>query len=418
MRMQPNIDGLRNRRLLLVAAVSALLVGLALTTSSALAGVLSQTLTIGQAATAVSAHNAIMAPDVPSNDAIMELIPESSAPPNGGFAVAGQRFVLDLFVNAGTHTNVEAQQSYLTFTYSLLQNVDVNQEGTCAITNTVTQDYTLFGDTLQNELCNGPGPCVLRHVSTPPGYLAFASGGGLSGCPPTRGCGGSFRVAQIGLCATNPGRAVLHWQFSPPDPITRDTEIVDTASEIVSDQTGFTDYIINIEAPTPAPTSTPERRLVGHVDWQGPPSQPSSLQQEPIILTLYSAAGERNFPVQNTDASGFFTSSLAGLTNGLYQWRVKGPKYLANSGSVDLTGAGATSVDMGLMRTGDANDDNVVNAVDFSIITATFGKAHGDPGYDDRADFNGEQVVNVMDVSLHKSNYGTGGAPPIGPGGP
>ena len=34
------------------------------------------------------------------------------------------------------------------------------------------------------------------------------------------------------------------------------------------------------------------------------------------------------------------------------------------------------------------------------------------------ADFNGDQVVNVIDFSLHKANFGTSGAPPIGPGGP
>jgi hypothetical protein len=44
---------------------------------------------------------------------------------------------------------------------------------------------------------------------------------------------------------------------------------------------------------------------------------------------------------------------------------------------------------MGLMRTGDCNNDNVVGAVDFTILKATFGKALGEPGYDDRADFTG-----------------------------
>ena len=70
---------------------------------------------------------------------------------------------------------------------------------------------------------------------------------------------------------------------------------------------------------------------------------------------------------------------------------------------------------MGLMRVGDANNDNVINAVDFTLLKSTFGKSMGDPGYDDRADFNGDLVVNSGDFTLLKGNFGIGGAPPIGP---
>jgi hypothetical protein len=70
---------------------------------------------------------------------------------------------------------------------------------------------------------------------------------------------------------------------------------------------------------------------------------------------------------------------------------------------------------MGLQRAGDCNNDNVVNAVDFTILKGTFGKSVGQPGYDDRADFNGDQVVNASDFSLQRANFGIAGAPPIGP---
>ena len=139
------------------------------------------------------------------------------------------------------------------------------------------------------------------------------------------------------------------------------------------------------------------------------------LQQLPVTLTLKLGAIETNYPSQNTDASGYFTVSVAGLPNGTYDWRVKGPKYLANAGTVALTGATTTSVEMGLMRVGDANNDNVVNATDFTILKATFGKSIGDPGYDDRADFTGERVVNASDFALLRINFGSAGAPPLGP---
>src|SRR5205823_15070810 len=141
-------------------------------------------------------------------------------------------------------------------------------------------------------------------------------------------------------------------------------------------------------------------------------AQPNALQQLPITLTLKSGGSEVNYATLNTDASGFFTVSVAGLANGAYSWRVKGPKYLANGGTVTLTGAARVNVEMGLMKAGDANNDNVINSSDFSILRGTFGRTLGDPGYDGRADFNGDNVVNSSDFNQLRSNFGQGGAPP------
>ncbi len=155
--------------------------------------------------------------------------------------------------------------------------------------------------------------------------------------------------------------------------------------------------------------------IMGHVNWQGRPAQPSALQQLPITLTLKSAATELNYPSQATDATGYFTNSLAGVTSGLYLYRAKGPKYLANSGTVDLTGGAVTNLEIGPMIVGDANDDNRINSLDFTILRNTFGKASGDPGYDGRAEFNGDNVVSTLDFNLLRGNFGLAGAPPIRP---
>src|SRR5205085_8465918 len=150
--------------------------------------------------------------------------------------------------------------------------------------------------------------------------------------------------------------------------------------------------------------------LVGHVTWQGRPAQPNALQQLPVTLTLKSGTTEVNYPSQNTDANGNFTVTT-GLPNGSYSYRVKDPKYLANSGSLTLA-SGTNNQEMGLMRAGDCNDDNVITVSDFNILKNTFGKQNGDPGYDDRADFTGDQVVSVLDFNLMRLNFGTSGAPP------
>lgn len=167
---------------------------------------------------------------------------------------------------------------------------------------------------------------------------------------------------------------------------------------------------------TPTPTATETVMVVSHVVWQGRPGQPNPLQQLPITLTLKSGDNEINYPAQTTDMSGYFTVT-APSDVGSYRWRVKSPMYLANSGTVGLMGAPTTQQEMGLMRAGDANNDNVISALDFNILKGTFGKSVGDPGYDDRSDFTGDQAVNITDFNLLKGNFGQGGAPPILPTG-
>jgi hypothetical protein len=153
--------------------------------------------------------------------------------------------------------------------------------------------------------------------------------------------------------------------------------------------------------------------FVGHITWQGPPPQPSPGQSQPVTLTLRLQTGGPDYEYNyfTTDASGFFTVSVGTLPNGTYNWRVKGPKYLANSGTVTLTGA-PVSQEMGLMRAGDCDNNNVVNAVDFAILRATFGKSSGQAGYDDRADFTADGLVDAVDFTLLKGNFGHAGASP------
>src|SRR5205085_4696379 len=121
--------------------------------------------------------------------------------------------------------------------------------------------------------------------------------------------------------------------------------------------------------------------LMGHVTWDGRDPQPDPSQILPITLTLRSKDGGPyiDYPSQDTDASGFFTVPVAGLANGEYLWRAKGPKFLANSGTLTLTGAPLIQVEMGLMRTGDANNDNFVNVADFNILKIGFGWECGYP---------------------------------------
>src|SRR5207253_653333 len=152
-------------------------------------------------------------------NAFLRLQPGASgncpAPANGGTTTVGCRFVLDLILNAGSNPDATSQQSYLTFTFSLIQNARVTDiTSTSTLTSTATGDLTTFDATLQNEVCNGPGSCTFRGVSVGPGSFAYANGDlDSANCGHGAGCGGVFRVAQVGLCALATGAATLRWQF-------------------------------------------------------------------------------------------------------------------------------------------------------------------------------------------------------------
>ncbi len=179
------------------------------------------------------------------------------------------------------------------------------------------------------------------------------------------------------------------------------------------------------DTPTPTTTPTAPPILIGHVNWEARPSQPNQLQVLPITLTLKSGMTEVNYPTQLTDQYGFFTITLGSLPKGTYTWRADdgasaqhSPNYLANSGVVSIGsigGAPVTNVDMGVMRTGDASNDNWVNISDFNILKVSFDSTCGSPIYDNRTDFTGDCYVNISDFTPLKRNFGQDGAPPVGP---
>jgi hypothetical protein len=111
-----------------------------------------------------------------------------------------------------------------------------------------------------------------------------------------------------------------------------------------------------------------------------------------------------------TDASGFFTVPVQTLPTGVYTWWAKGRSWLATSGSVTLTGAAVTRVELGLQPAGDVNEDNLVDITDFSRLRTAFGTACGGTGYDAWSDFTGNCVVDITDFSLLRGNFGQAGA--------
>lgn len=121
-----------------------------------------------------------------------------------------------------------------------------------------------------------------------------------------------------------------------------------------------------------------------------------------ITLNVYSA-GTSNLAFQNTnlstDPNGNVSVDATGLLIGTkYDFLFKVPIFLSQK----LSGAMFTSplsLDFGIAKSGDLNNDNIVNSLDFSSLNGNWLK--NAPS----ADINGDGIVNSIDFSLMNGNW-------------
>jgi len=156
--------------------------------------------------------------------------------------------------------------------------------------------------------------------------------------------------------------------------------------------------------------ATANAALAGSVTLQGRPPAPDPRWVTSLIgaMTLPGSASSVYTFTATSDSSGHFT--VNGIAPGTYDIYVKNSHTLRNKVTAILT-SGSNQVNLGTLREGDANNDNFVSLIDFSILVSTFGKCQGATGYDDRADFDEDQCVGPLDFSLLAPNYGQAGQP-------
>lgn len=162
---------------------------------------------------------------------------------------------------------------------------------------------------------------------------------------------------------------------------------------------------------TPTPACTPY--AVGHLVWQTIP-QPNARNAQPLTVTIKSGVAEMNATV-SADASGFFTVPLgSSFPTGNTNWRVKGPRHLANCGVLTVISCGPSSFEAGTLRGGDANPttsgNNLINANDFTTLKTIFGQSCPS-GCSSDTDFN--NIVNASDFTVLKGNFGQAGCGPV-----
>lgn len=159
---------------------------------------------------------------------------------------------------------------------------------------------------------------------------------------------------------------------------------------------------------TATPTATTTAAIVdGVVTLEGRPAPPHPDWRVPLRVVVQQGGMSSLSAAPSTDENGRFR--VEGISPGSYDILVKHAKTLQAKRSVVLV-AGPNAVDFGALPAGDANDDNLVNIIDFSILRTTFGLTAGQPGFDSRADFNDNQIVNLLDFSLLRPNFSKLGA--------
>ncbi|MBK8024992.1 MAG: hypothetical protein IPK19_27155 [Chloroflexi bacterium] len=140
---------------------------------------------------------------------------------------------------------------------------------------------------------------------------------------------------------------------------------------------------------------------------QGRPPAPHDQWIAQVTVTVVPSTGGApvfHGAVTTDDVGVFFLC----LTPGDYRMRVQGASSLARVVEILLT-AGDNTVIVPELVSGDANQDNVVNINDFSMLAAAFGLTSDGPGFDARADFNADGVINISDFSLLASSFGQSG---------
>jgi|GEM_PF-7049099 len=272
-------------------------------------------------------------------------------------------FTLDIMVQAGTQP-VNNAELYLTFDPTVLQVV--NPDCTLLATS-IEADLTTFNSMLLNEANNTTG--TIRYDA------------GKLSTPAT----GTFRVATIRLKARAESQGTNVTFVSPTDIFSSGRSVLgSTAGATVAVQTGC---------------------LNGRVMLQSHTSSAGYPVRVGLAPTCRVAA---TYTFSTTlDAVGGF--SVCGMPNGAYCVTVKGAHSLNSQRADVVVPTGDTSINLCTLLEGDANDDNRVAGVDFSILATAYNKTSNDPGFDPRADFNDDRRVSGMDFSLLATNYNRSG---------
>jgi len=156
--------------------------------------------------------------------------------------------------------------------------------------------------------------------------------------------------------------------------------------------------------------------ITGTVNLQGRPSPPAPPWSIPLEVELFCSISSQPglYPYSvTTDQNGQFSFTHVVSQTSTCDISVKNGHTLQNTKYGVTINAGGNVMDFGTLLEGDANDDNRISLVDFSILATSYDLGNGDPGFDARADFNENDWIEIADFSLLATNYDRSGDIPV-----
>lgn len=160
------------------------------------------------------------------------------------------------------------------------------------------------------------------------------------------------------------------------------------------------------------PTVTPQPTGVtatGNLLLQGRPAAPHAAWITGVEFSFTQQGQTQPTKTISSTTDQYGGYSLTNLPSGTYTIAIKGENTLRAKLPAATLQTGQNNLPDIQLKAGDANNDNFVSAVDFSILAAAFGKCLGGNTYNGKADFNNDQCVTAADFSLLSSNYGQQG---------
>ena len=252
------------------------------------------------------------------------------------------------------------------------------------------------------------------NVAVTPSTISLAAGQSVSLSAVVTG---SVNTGYTWSLASGPGSVTSAGIYTAPASVTTTQTAVVKATSVL-DTAG-----VGVTTPTFQPTPfsgsatvtlLPARTISGAVSLEGisDPSQ-TVVPVNPVTFVLTPGAG--GTPITKTQtlgAGGVF--SLTGIPAGSYTLTAKGDKWLRAATTVLASKFNVSGVAFTLPG-GDANNDNMVDILDFGALVNAYGTPYvpGNTvnGYDPTADFNNDGVVDVLDFGILINNYGTVGSP-------
>jgi hypothetical protein len=113
------------------------------------------------------------------------------------------------------------------------------------------------------------------------------------------------------------------------------------------------------------------------------------------------------FKLTTTKSAAGNTSvcEATGIAPGTYDITVLGEATLMNVKRNVVISAPRSSVEMGTLLEGDANNDHIINFDDFAILSKSWMTSQSQPEYNAMVDFDCNGLINRADLYLLASNW-------------